>query len=753
MKTEETDKINVHYRTCPLCEATCGLEIHTKRNEVVDIKGDKQDPFSRGYLCPKGYRLDKLYADPDRMRKPMIRVGEKWREVSWGEAFEEVKRGLGSIIGQHGRDAVATYLGNPNVHHLAGMIYMPMFLRALGSKNRYSASTMDQIPKQLTAELMFGSDFSIPIPDIDRTDYFFVLGANPLVSNGSLMTAPNMRKRLKELQKRGGKLVVIDPVKTVTAKLADEHHFIIPGTDAYLLIGILQTLFAEKLVNVSEEHINGLEDVRKAVEPFEPEVVAAKCGIEARTIRRFAREIAKVKRAIVYGRMGTSTQVYGTLNSWLIDVINTVTGNLDSEGGVMFTNPAAASKHGGGKRKKEIRFGRFHSRVRKRPEVLGELPISCLAEEIQTKGDGQIKALVTIAGNPVLSAPNGEKMIEAIGQLDFMVSVDCYLNETTRHANVLLPAPSALERSHYDLSFYQLSVRNIAHFSKTVFELPEGQLDEWEVLLHLTAAVMDQEVGDDPVSYLDDFACKQLINKECSKVDSPLAEKDPKELFNQLSQRRGPERILDFLLRTGEYGDFFDEQSEGLSLSKLEEEHPHGLDLGPLKPRIPQILSTPSGKIELAPKLLVADVERLKTDLALNEKQLLLVSRRHLQSNNSWMHNIKELTKGGNRCTLQIHPADAARYHLSNGHLAEVKSVAGMIEVAVDITDDVMEGVVSLPHGWGHHLTGIQLSNGQKQAGVNSNRLSDERLVDPVSGNAVFNGIPVSVSCLSPYVI
>ncbi|MDV2682979.1 molybdopterin-dependent oxidoreductase [Alkalihalophilus lindianensis] len=738
----------VHYRTCPLCEATCGLEIHTKGNEVTSIKGDKLDPFSEGYLCPKGYHLDKLYADPDRIKKPMIREGDQWREVSWQEAFTEVRKGLQSIIKQNGRDAVATYLGNPNVHNLAGMLYVPILLKTLGSKNRYSASTMDQIPKQLTAEWMFGSDFSIPIPDIDRTDYFLVIGANPLVSNGSLMTAPNMRKRMRDLRKRGGKIVVIDPVRTVTAKAADEHYAITPGTDAYLLVGIIQTLFEEELVDLGRagKHVNGLSEVKEAVRGFSIEALSAKCGIEVKVIRRLAREIATSEHAAVYGRMGTCTQAFGTMNSWLIDVINILTGNLDQEGGVMFTSPAAGSKNAGGKRKKSARYGRFHSRVRNCPEVLGELPTSCLAEEIETGGEGQIKALVTVAGNPVLSAPNGERMEKSLGQLDFMVSVDCYLNETTRHANVLLPAPSALERSHYDLSFYQLSVRNIAHYSKQVFPLEEGQLDEWEVLLQLTAAVMNQDVGADPVSALDDYAIMQLIKKECGIESSPLADRDPNEIFAHLSVRKGPERMLDFLLRTGEYGDFFGEKADGISLSTLMENHPHGLDLGPLKPRLPQVLSTGSGKVELAPPLLVKDLERLKEKRDRVQKGLLLVSRRQLQSNNSWMHNIGELTKGANKCTLQIHPTDAARHQIVDKGIASVKSVAGHINVSVEVTSDVMEGVVTLPHGWGHHLEGIQLRNGERYAGVNSNRLSDENEIDPVSGNAIFNGIPVEVS-------
>jgi anaerobic selenocysteine-containing dehydrogenase len=734
----------ISYRTCPLCEATCGLEIHTQDQEVVHIQGDKLDPFSQGYLCPKGYSLKELHSDPDRIQKPMIRRGSEWQEVTWEEAFIAVRNGLRPLIEEHGKDAVGVYLGNPNVHNLAGLLYGPLFLRTLGSRSIFSASTMDQIPKQLSSEIMYGSDANIPIPDLDHTLYLLMIGANPLASNGSLMTAPNMRGRLKSLKERGGKFVVIDPVRTVTAKQADEHHFIRPGMDALFLFGLIHTLFDEKLVKLGKlkDLINGLEVIEKLSIDFSPEVVSSHCGIPADTIRRLAREISESPNAIVNGRMGICTQPFGTMNSWLIDVLNILTGNLDREGGVMFTNPATRRLLP--RKPRKIRYDRYKSRVRELPEVLGELPVSCLAEEIETDGPAQIKALITLAGNPALSAPNSNRLQSALGNLEFMVSVDCYLNETTKYANVLLPTPSPLEKSHYDFAFYNLSTRNIAKYSNPVFDLPEGQLDEWEILTHLSAAVSDQKIDGNPSTILDGLAIHELVKREVMNPISPIYGQNVSGIIAKLKDLKGPERLLDFYLRVGPYGDGFGENTDGLSLAVLEE-NPHGLDLGTLQPRIHEILHTPSGKIELASELLVGDVERLRKILNSSQESLLLVGRRDLHSNNSWLHNLPVLVKGEDRCTLWIHNEDATRLGIIKGDKALVQSRTGMLEVTVHITDDIMPGTVSLPHGWGHNLSGTRLGVASQHAGVNMNLVTDEQEIDPISGNAVLNGIPVVI--------
>ena len=739
---EKTVKIS--YRTCPLCEATCGLEIHTQEEKVVHIKGDTQDPFSKGYICPKGYSVKELHSDPDRIRKPMIRDGSEWQEVSWEEAFSEVRKGLRSVIEEHGKNAVAVYLGNPSVHNLGSMLYIPNFLRALGSQSIFSASTLDQIPKQLSSEIMFGSDANLPIPDIDHTNYLLMIGANPLASNGSLMTAPNMRERLKALKDRGGKLVVIDPVRTVTAKQADEHYFIRPGTDALFLFGLIYTLFEERLVNPGKlvDYINGLDEIKALSQDFAPEVVSAHCGIPEDTIRQIARKLASSPQAIAYGRMGTCTQAFGTLNSWLVDVVNVLTGNLDRPGGVMFPNPA--TRRASSKKVRSIRHNRYQSRVRNTPEVLGEIPVSCLAEEIETPGPGQIKAFISIAGNPALSAPNSQQLQAALEKVDFMVSIDCYLNETSRNANVLLPAPSPLERSHYDITFYNLAVRNIAHYSKPVFELPGEQLDEWQILIHLAAAVCEEKMEGDIVSKLDELAIKELIKHEIKNSNSPIYERNALEITSMLKGRKGPERLLDFYLRVGPYGEHFGRNPEGLSLTVLEK-HPHGMDFGDLQPRIHEILQTPSGKIELAAPILTKDVDRLRKSLDSKSDTILLVGRRDLRSNNSWLHNLPVLVKGEDRCKLMIHTSDAERLGLLRGDMVLVKSRTGKIEVPVAITDDIMPGTVSLPHGWGHNLSGVRLGIASQHPGVNVNLLTDEQMIDPISGNAVLNGVPIII--------
>jgi anaerobic selenocysteine-containing dehydrogenase len=739
------------YHTCPLCEATCGLEIRSRGREVVGIRGDAADVFSRGFICPKAYALKELDADPDRLRTPLLRRDGRLEPVGWDDAFAEIERRLVPIIQRHGRDAVAVYLGNPNAHNMALAMYGQVFLRALGSKNIYSASTVDQMPKQVAVGLMFGTLLSTPVPDIDRTDYLLILGANPLVSNGSLMTAPDMPGRLRALRQRGGKVVVIDPLRTRTASVASEHHFIRPGADAYLLLALVHTLFAEGLVRLGRlaEHTAGVAAVEALAQPFAPESVAARCGIAAPTIRRLARELAHAERAAVYGRIGTCTQEFGTVSSWLVDVVNTLTGHLDQPGGAMFTKAATGSPHTRGTpgRGKGVRFGRRHSRVRQAPEVYGELPAACLAEEIDTPGDGQVQALITIAGNPVLSTPNGARLARALSGLELMVSLDIYVNETSRLADVILPGLSPLEQSHCDFLLRQLAIRNVVTYSPPVFPPPPEQLPEWRTLLRLTGIVAGQGAAAD-LDGIDDFVVAQRLEQEVGTPTSPLHGRNAAEILAALAPRRGPERLLDLMLRSGPYGAGDASHPAGLSLAALEAQ-PHGIDLGPLQPRLPEVLRTPSGKIELAPALLVAEVERVRAQLERPAAELVLIGRRHLRSNNSWLHNLDVLVKGKPRCTMYMHPADAARVGVADGGIARVASPAGTIDVPVEVTDAIMPGVVSIPHGWGHAQPEARLRVAATHAGVNSNQLADEHALDPLSGNAVLSGIAVRVEPLA----
>jgi anaerobic selenocysteine-containing dehydrogenase len=739
------------YRTCPLCEAGCGLEITVEDDRVVRIRGDRDDVFSKGYLCPKGSTLKQLHDDPDRLRRPLVRRDGHFVEVGWDEAWAEVERLLTGVIERHGRDAVAVYLGNPSAHNLGAMTFNRPLIQALGTRHRYSASTVDQMPKQVACAYVFGTAVSVPVPDLDRTDHLLMLGANPYASNGSLCTAPDFPGRLEALRARGGRLVVVDPRRSRTAEEADEWVPIVPGTDALLLMAMVHTLFDEGLADPGDHvrpFVEGLDAVREAARDFAPEVVAEACGVPAGTIRRLARDLAAAPTAAVYGRIGTCTQEFGTTASWLVDVLNVLTGNLDRWGGAMFPCPAAGSSTTRGRRGsgKGFRIGRGHTRVRGLPEVLGEYPAAALAEEIDTPGEGALRAMVTVAGNPVLSTTNAERLDAALASLECLVCVDIYVNETTRHADVILPPPSSLQRSHYDLALLGFAVRNVANYSPPVFPLDDGQPDEWEILAKLALIAQGQGAGADP-ALVDELAVSALVRSAVDDPSSPVHGRDPDELLAELAAtgRRGPERLLEVQLRTGPYGDAFGARPGGLNLDVLLE-HPHGLDLGPLEPRLPAMLRTPSGNVELAPAPLLADLPRLRAAAERVPAGLVLVGRRTLRSNNSWMHNIEVLTKGKPQCTLHVHPDDADALGLVHGGHARVRSRVGEVVAPVEVTDGIRRGVVSLPHGWGHDLDGVELTKARKRPGVNSNVLTDEAAIDPLSGNAVLNGIPVEVT-------
>ena len=737
-----TDSTATAYRICPLCEAACGLalKVDTAGRKVIAIRGDEADPFSHGYLCPKGVSLKELHDDPDRLRTPLVKRNGRFVEATWDEAFAEIERGLGGLQARHGKDAVGLSLGNPTVHKLGLSLYGSRLIKALGTKNVFSASTLDQMPKQLSSGLMFGHWLSIAVPDIERTDYLLMLGANPMASNGSLWTVPDFRGKAKALQARGGRLVVVDPRRTETADIADRHLAIRPGADVFLLLGMVHTLFDEGLLRLRHlaPHAAGVDELQAAVQPYAPEAMAARCGIDAQTIRTLARELAAAERGVVYGRIGTCTQPYGTLCSWLVDVLNVLTGQLDAPGGAMFPKAPAfaantAGKPGSGR---GIITGRHSSRVSGAPEVFGEIPMGCLAEEIETPGDGQLRALITIASNPVLSAPNGARLSAALEQLDFMVSLDIYLNETTRHADVILPGLSAFEEPHYDTAFSQLAYRNQARFNPAVLPAPEGQVPEWQALLKLVAIVNGQRAGADAIA-LDEAALEQEVRRQAGEHADTVI---------KALQRwpQGPERWLDLALRSGPYGDRFGLKPEGLNLQKLKDA-PHGIDLGPLQPRIPEVLRTPSGRIELAPPMLLQDLQRVQADLASPAPDLVIIGRRQVRSNNSWLHNLPLLAKGPFRCTALIHPADAQRLGLAHGGRARIARGDRSIEAEVEVSDEMMPGVLSLPHGWGHDLPGTRMAVAAERPGSNLNALLDEQWRDPLSGNAVLSGVPVRV--------
>ncbi len=740
------------FRTCPLCEAGCGLEIGLAgtngEESVTRIRGDRADVFSHGFICPKGSTLKQLHDDPDWLRRPVVKRDGRFVEVTWDEAFAEIERRLAPIVDEHGRDATAVYLGNPNAHSLSGLLYLRPFIRALGTTNVFSASTVDQRPKEVASGLMFGGALTVPVPDVDRTDFLLMLGANPYASNGSLATAPDWPGRIEALIARGGTLVVVDPRRSRTAEEATQHIAIRPGADPFLLMALVNVLAADSLIDTGPagEFLAGLDQVMALARPFTPEAVEAATGVDATTIRRLAHDLAAAPTACVYGRIGTTTALYGTITSWLVDVLNVLTGNLDRPGGAMFTRAAA----GAGNTRGAPRYGRgvtLHrrrSRVRGVGETLGELPVACLAEEIDTPGEGQVRALVTVAGNPVLSTPNAARLDAALATLDLYVAVDPYINETTRHADVILPPPGALQKGHYDLALLQLALRNIANYSPPVLPLGDDQLDEWKILARLALVAQGMGADADP-AVVDDLVVQTLVGAAVADETSPVAGREPADIMAELGDRTGPERLIDLMLRTGPYGDGFGADPDGLTLDVLLA-NPHGVDLGPLEPRLPEVLRTPSGMVELAPEPIAVDVARLQAALDAPTDGLTLIGRRDLRSNNSWMHNVEVLVKGKPRCTLHVHPDDATRLGLVDGAPADVTSRTGKVTIPVEVTDAIRPGAVSIPHGWGHDLDGVELSVARRHAGVNSNLLADDELIDPVSGNAVLNGIPVEVA-------
>lgn len=727
----------LHYRTCPLCEAMCGLEVHVEDERVSLIRADRDDVWSKGYLCPKGTALGYLHHDPDRLREPMLREGDKWREVSWDDAFARCEELLLGVRDRYGPTAMTSYVGNPTVHNFSLSRYVGLFMGLAGFPVIYSAGTVDQWPKNVACALMYGSAWSIPAPDIQRTDYFLVLGANPEASGGSLLACPDVLGEIDGIRARGGRTVVVDPRRTATADRADEWVPIVPGTDAAFLLAIVNVLFADGLVDLGDiaDLVIGDDRVRDVAQPFPPEAVAEACGISAATIRRIAHEVATAPAAAVYGRIGLCNQEFGTLSSWLIDVVGILTGNFDRAGGTMFGKPIASpmASFPNPEWADGYTFGRWASRVRGAPEVLGQVPISCLAEEIATPGEGQLKALVTIAGNPVISAPDAARLDEALPLLECMISLDNFLNETTRHAHVILPGLSALEQPHYDEMIWSWAARSAGNYSPAVFGR-DDRPHEWEILARLGAYCAGMRGDDIDVAALDDGFFAALA--EARGVD-PTAAVGHYEIG-------GPERLLDLAIRTGPWGDGYGRDPDGLTLESFKAA-PHGIDLGPMVPRAREVVSSVSGKIDLAPEYIVADIPRLRARVARPRDGLLLTSRRHVRSNNSWMHNVTVLMKGKDRCTLLIHPDDAVRAGVSDGALARVSSEAGALEVPVEISDEMMPGVVSLPHGWGHDKSGTRLAVAREHAGVNNNLLAPGRFVDAISGNAAVNGIPVEV--------
>ena len=737
-------KVTTH-RACTLCEACCGIRVTTEGRHVLRIEGDPDDSFSQGHICPKAHALAEIQTDPDRLKTPMRRTEAGFVPIGWEAALDLAAERLAAIRDAAGNDAIALYRGNPTVHDAQSLLYWNVLQRAIPTRSQFSAGSLDTWPRWVQAGLMYGGFLHTPVPDLARCDYLLILGANPLVSNGSLMTAPGIKKRLRALRTRGGQIVVVDPRRSETAEIADLHLAIRPGGDAAFVLAMLQVLFEEERIDLGacRDLVNDLPRVRECVDRYTPESVAGVCGLEPETIRQVARAFASARHAAAYGRMGASVQRFGTLAHWAIDLLNIVTGNLDREGGVLFPKPAVSLAFVGPKPGQAVEFGRIKSPIGGHDEILGEWPMAAFAEEIESTRDDRIRALVLIAGNPVLSAPNSARTALALERLEFMLAFDYYINESTRHADLIIPPTAVLENENYDVALLHFAVDDVAKWSPAALEVEPGMRPIWRTLLGLAKRLMGLGALSD--EQVDGLVVRQLVPSLLER--SPFAGKlEVDEIVSQLGDSPGPRRLIDLMLRLGHYGDGFGLAPGGVSLASVQSET-HGALLGRLTPSLPESLRTPSGRIELAPERILADLPRLDAWIATGpDPALSLIGRREIRSMNSWLHNLPSMVKGRDRCTLEVSPVDAARIGLRNGGRARVESRIASVVVPVEVSDRVAPGVVSLAHGWGHDLPGAQLSVASKRPGVNANLVVDDAEVDGPSGTSVLNGVSVRVS-------
>ena len=733
--------IETVYRSCPTCEASCGLvlEVDRENKKIVSVKGDPDDTMSRGYVCAKSQAFRYIYEDPERVTRPLKKVGDGWQEITWEEALSEVGSRLADVRDQYGKDAIAMYYGNPNGHNFHTQIYTELFISMLNTERFFSAGSVDQQPKNLVCELLYGNAWMFPVPDIGRSDFFVCMGGNPVVSQGSLLGAPNVKAHFEALRQRGGQLVVIDPRRTETADSADQHLFIRPGTDAFFLFAWVNELFATDSVNLGslENIIEGVDKVRQMAQPFTPEAVAGVTGVPAASLRQLVKDFNTAKAPVVYGRIGLCTQEFGTLASWLVEVVNILSGRLDAEGGAMFGRPATGQHEQTGQLE-ELKYGRWKSRARGFPEYMSMLPASFMAEELECEGDDKVHAMITVAGNPVLSVPNGKRVGEALDNLDFVVALDIYINETSSRADIILPSTVQLEHSNYDFLFSGFAQRNYAHYSPQVFQPETDSRGQYQLILEIVARMNGMGADDLNAMMLDGMIGHITASPELSELSPDL-------IKEKTAIHEDGERLLDILLRVGPYGDKFREGDEGLNLQRVKAAK-HGIDLGPLESVFPELLRTEGQRLRLVHEIIEADMPRLLKALEREPAAMVLIGRRHIRDMNSWLHNIDQYARGKNRCTLMINPADAERIGLSDGGQARVKSRVGEEQLEVAITDEIMPGVVSIPHGFGHRSKHSRQSIAtEKTPGVSANDLVDDEVLDMPSGTSVVNGVPVEI--------
>lgn len=735
-------------RSCPTCEASCGLLVKVDRgdNRIVSIQGDPDDHRSRGYVCAKSQAFKYVYDDPERLRHPVRRTADGWQEISWEEALSTVAERLGAIRGEYGKDAVAFFVGEPTGHDYGAQLYLQPLMKLLQTERFFSAGTVDQHPQQMVCYALFGQQWFFPVPDIDHTDLFICMGGNPVVSQGSIMAAPDIKRRLAELRARGGRSVVIDPRRTETAELSDQHIFIRPGTDAFFLLAFVNVLFAGNRINPGHlaPVLDGIDALRAVAADFTPENTAAITGVDAAVLRDLVQRYCDTERAALYARIGLCSQEFGTLAHWLVCAISLLTGKLDARGGMMFPRPATGASGPGIGGDPVPPYGRWHSRVRGFPETCGELPASLMAEEITAPGKDKVRGVITMCGNPVLSVPNGKRIREALETVDFMVALDIYINETTSQADIILPSTVQLEHDNYDLAYQGTTVRNFANYSPAVLPPAPGLKDLWDILLEITARMAGLDAP-----AMNGLIMQGLAEQLAGAAQAAGRSTDAATILEKCGAAGGPDRMLDAMLRNGPYGDGFDDAAAGLSLAKLKAGDAC-VDLGPLQPSLPEALCTPDRRINLMHGIFVADLPRLRARFAQNtapgRNDMLLIGRRHVRDMNTWLHNLTPYVRGKNRCTLKMHPDDARRIGLRDGDSARVTSRVGEARVPVEISDEIMPGVVSLPHGFGHRYRQSTQSTAKNVLpGVSCNDLIDDEVLDAASGTSVVNGAAVQV--------
>jgi len=728
-----------HYRTCHLCETMCGIEVEHDGKNIIAIRGDQNDVLSKGNICPKATGLQDIHTDPDRLRKPLIRQRidpakksdkDGWREVEWDEAINFAAEGVAATQRRHGTGAAGSYCGRSTAHNIGALLGVNLLRKGLETRHIYTGSTCDQVPHNFAWHHMLGHQFFATVPDIDRTDYFLMLGTNPKISNGAMMsTGANAYKKLNAIRERGGKAVLIDPRRNETAPYCDEHHFIKPNTDALLLIGLIKSIIDNGLTDLGrlEPYIVGYEQVVRMIDDFELNQIARATGISVETIERLAREFADADKAVCYGRTGVSMVEFGGLCLWLIMVLNIITGNLDKPGGMMFPRnaidslPATSSS-----------YDRYRSRIRQRPEFGGEFPMAILGDEILTPGDGQLKALVALAGNMVLSMADGNHTERALSQLEFMVSIDPYLNETTRFADVILPPAGPFEKQHYDLFYHTYDTINWAKYSPALFK-PKGKVyTDYEIIGELMEGIRAKRAT-------------SLVQRLTVRVTGWISRK-----------LLSVDRIIDLGLRFGPYGSGINPfNTTGLNLKRLKKA-PHGVFLGELTPCLPKRLFTSDKTIRLAPQPMLDDLPRLKAHLdklqsQAEETDTLQIISRLTNRTLGWMHHSHRLVKGRNPVELIMHPEDARARSITTNTLVRVSTERDAIEVPVRISDDIMPGVVCLPHLWGHNRPGTRQRVANATPGASYNDLTSVATIDELTGNAIFNGVRVHVTTVGDH--